>query len=160
MDRSIAIKSYHWPFLAQPAPLPETLIAGAPEFYADRTLASWTKTRDLSCFDMAALASYRGNFADAERIHAMCEDYRAGATIDRDLDEADLEAGRKIGAPLLCLWGSDYVGRGSDSPLGIWQRFADRVEGSAIDAGHFLAEENPDETLKQLLPFLKRVVSS
>ncbi len=160
MDRATAIKSYHWPFLAQPTPLPETLIASAPQFYADWTLASWTKSRDLGCFDAAALADYRRNFIDPGHRHAMCEDYRAGATIDRQLDEADLAAGRRIAAPLLALWGTDYVGRGADSPIETWRQLAEQVDGNAIDAGHFLAEENPAATLRLLTAFLERTIAS
>lgn len=154
MDWRAAIKSYHWPFLAQPHPLPETLIAAAPETYVDRTLASWTKDRTLGCFDARALRHYRALLTDPKRVRAVCEDYRAGATIDRDLDEEDLAAGRRIAAPTLALWGEDYVGKANESPLALWRLIADDVAGAAIPAGHFLAEEQPEPTLRHLLAFL------
>ena len=107
---------YHWMFLAQPEPLPELLIGRAPREYIDHTLASWTATKSLDCFGEAALESYRAAFADPERIHATCEDYRAGATIDRAADEADFAAGRKIVPPLLALWGEAGIPAAGDEP--------------------------------------------
>jgi haloacetate dehalogenase len=156
MDQAVAIKSYHWPFLAQPHPLPETLINANPAFYADWTLASWTRPRNLSCFAPAALERYRALLADPARVRAVCEDYRAGATVDRELDEGDLAAGRRIACPMLALWGSDYVGRGAASPLALWREIADDVSGEAIEAGHFLAEEAPEATVSAMLAFLAK----
>ena len=89
------LKSYHWAFLAQPHPMPETLIGKDPVYYLEYTLKSWAKPRDLSPFSAGALAHYRALLTDPARVHAVCEDYRAGATIDRRLDEADLAAGHK-----------------------------------------------------------------
>ena len=106
MDAARAMTVYHWMFLAQPEPLPEMLIAGAPDAYLDHTLKSWTADQSLKSFAPEALAAYRAAIHEAERRHAMCEDYRAGATIDRALDEADRAAGRRIAAPLLALWGA------------------------------------------------------
>ena len=99
-----ALKSYHWAFLAQPHPMPETLIGKDPVYYLEHTLKSWAKPRDLSPFSAEALAHYRALLQDPARVHAVCEDYRAGATIDRQLDEADLAAGRKIACPTFVLW--------------------------------------------------------
>jgi haloacetate dehalogenase len=91
----------------------------------------------------------------------VCEDYRAGATIDRAADEADRKAGRRISCPTLVLWGSDYVGRGGVDPLEIWREWrGGDVRGEQIAAGHFLAEENPDATLAALRPFLREVQPS
>ena len=155
-DADEANKTYHWPFLAQPAPLPETLIGGNPVFYLDWTLASWTAGRDLLAFDERALAQYRMNFAAPDRIESACNDYRAGATIDRELDEADLAAGHKIQCPLLAIWGEAGIpGKGKKKPLDQWSKWCDRVQGSAIKSGHFLAEEAPDDTARQLIDFFK-----
>jgi haloacetate dehalogenase len=149
-----AVKSYHWAFLAQPKPMPETLIAGAPRYYIEHTLASWTRDKSLACFDPGALAHYCALFEVPERIHAVCEDYRAGFTTDRTLDEADRKAGRRIGCPALVLWGSDYVGKASASPLDVWRGWCVDVGGAQVVSGHFLAEENPEATLSLLSPFL------
>lgn len=149
-----AITAYHWQFLAQPPPLPETLILANAAFYADCTLASWTRDKSLTRFDPIALADYRALLQSPESVHAICEDYRAGATIDRELDEADRAAGRTIAAPTLALWGSDYVGKGTASVLDVWRAWAPGVTGAEITAGHFLAEEAPEATLAQLMPFL------
>jgi len=156
MDAATALKTYHWSFLAQPAPLPETLIAADPVYYVEHTLRSWTREKTLDCFAAEALAHYRELLRAPERIRAVCEDYRAGATFDRKLDEADRAAGHKISAPTLVLWGTDYVGRGGSDPLDIWRSWCADVRGEGIVSGHFLAEENPDATLRTVLPFLRQ----
>ncbi len=151
------IGSYHWSFLAQPKPLPETLIAADPVYYAEHTLKSWTKPRDLSPFSAEALAHYRALLEDPARIHAVCEDYRAGATIDRRLDEADLAAGRKIVCPTFLIWASDYIGKRNPDPLAIWRAWCGDIDGAEVASGHFIAEENPKDMLAALLPFLARM---
>ena len=157
-----AMKVYHWLFLAQPEPLPETLIGAAPDYYLNTTIASWTKDRSLAAFDPAALDHYRRLFRDPARLHAACEDYRAGQTFDLAADEADVAAGRRIACPVFALWGNagipgDTDGQGDDDgPLAIWRNWADNVDGTAIDAGHFVCEENPQATLAALLPFLRQ----
>ncbi len=150
----LAMKTYHWLFLAQPHPLPEMLIEQNPVGYLDYTLASWTKAKDLSAFSAEALAEYRMHYATPEHIHATCNDYRAGATYDLAADEADVAAGRKIACPMLALWGSAGIPSETDSPLAKWRDWCAHVEGRAIDSGHFIAEENPAETLAALMPFL------
>lgn len=155
MDRHLALKVYHWPFLAQPHPLPETLIGGNPVFYLDAKIASWSGTHDLSVFDPEALAQYRMHFAAPETIHASCNDYRAGATYDLAADEADRAAGKKIGCPTLVLWGSSGIPSEAADSLAVWREWCDDVRGAAVKSGHFVAEENPEETLSHLLPFLR-----
>ncbi len=149
-----ALRAYHWALLAQPHPLPETLIAADPVYYLEHTLKSWAGPRDLSPFSAEALAHYRALLKDPARVHAVCEDYRAGATIDWQTDEADLAAGRKITCPTFVLWATDYLGRGGAKPLDIWQAWCPDLKGAAVKSGHFLAEENPNDTLAALLPFL------
>jgi haloacetate dehalogenase len=152
MDRAFALRVYHWAFLAQPAPLPENLIAGNPDDYFTRTMRSWARPgRDP--FDPRAMAHYLTALRDQLRIHAACEDYRAGAYADVDHDLADRDAGRKITAPLLALWGGTGIAAAAHSPLETWRTWATNVTGTAIDSGHFLAEENPDATAAALLAF-------
>ncbi|WP_417685494.1 alpha/beta fold hydrolase [Roseibium sp.] len=154
LDRPFALKIYHWAFLAQPAPFPETMIAANAAAFLDHTLASWTGAKSLDCFTPEALQHYHASFEQAERIAATCEDYRAGATIDVEHDQADREAGRKIKAPVLAVWGQSGIAPGAETPLDVWSKWASDVRGSAIPGGHFVAEENPEALLAELLPFL------
>jgi haloacetate dehalogenase len=155
MNAARAMSMYHWMFLAQPAPLPEILISAQPIHYLEHTLASWTAAKNLSCFEPRALTHYRSAFADAQHIHAMCEDYRAGATHDRRRDEDDIKAGQLITCPLLALWGHAGLPAQGESPLDVWRRWAPHAQGSAIEGGHFMAEENPSATTQALLAFFK-----
>jgi haloacetate dehalogenase len=154
MDAARAMAVYHWQFLAQPHPIPETLIGGAAREYIDHTLASWTKAKTLQAFDPRALAHYRALFADAARIHACCEDYRAGATLDWRDDEADIAAGRTIDVPVLALWGAAGLPAQGESPLEVWRRWAPHANGRALDAGHFLPEEAAEATAEALAEHL------
>lgn len=152
----LAMKTYHWLFLAQPVPLPEMLIGKAPRDYLDYTMASWTKARDLSAFAPGAMEAYRTSFARPDNIHAACNDYRAGATFDLAADEADRAAGRRILCPTLALWGTAGIPSETSGPLEAWREWCVLVDGAGVDAGHFIAEENPAGTLAHLLPFLTR----
>src|ERR1019366_1079081 len=155
MDRNMAMKVWHRPFLAQPAPLPEMLIGKAPVEYLEWKMASWTKAKNLSAFDPRALEHYRASFSEPLRIHAQCEDYRAGAPGGADVinDEADRTAGKTISCPLLALWGGQGIANETGGRLKIWRQWAPQATGQPIDSGHFLTEENPDATAAALLEF-------
>ena len=146
MDLNMAMKVWHWPFLAQPEPLPEMLFAKAPVEYLAWTMASWTKAKDLSAFDPRALEHYRARFAEPVRIHARCEDYCAGQTADFTNDEVDRNAGKTITCPMLALRGTAGIPNETGGPLNIWLQWAPLAEGQPIDSGHLLAEENPEIT--------------
>ena len=150
MGAKEALTTYHWAFLAQPHPVPERLIAADPVFYLDHTIASWTKAKSLDAFAAEALAEYRQSFARPAYVEAACNDYRAGATIDWVLDREDREAGRRIEAPTLALWGTAGIPGEGEDPLTIWRNWCDSVDGHAIDAGHFIVEEAPEATLQAL----------
>jgi len=154
MRAAQAQRSYHWSFLSQPYPLPETLIGGAPEFYIKSTLQSWTRDRTLNVFDAAALRHYTALGNDTARIHAMCEDYRAGATFDAAIDAHDRAHGRKITQPTFLVWGKHYLGQGGSDPLAVWRRWCDEIDGASVNSGHFQHEEAPDDLLACVLPFL------
>lgn len=160
MGAKLALKAYHWPFLAQPAPMPERLIGADPVFYLEHTLRSWTAAKSLDAFSADALAHYRAFYSEPERIAATCEDYRAGAFLDPVHDAEDRAAGRLIEAETLVMWGasgfpSDAARNGDDDgTLGVWRRWCLHVTGRAIDCGHFLAEEAPEAVIAALLPFL------
>lgn len=149
-NREFATAYYHWFFLIRPAPLPETLIGAAPEFYLKSHLG--TRHAGLAPFDPAALAEYVRCFSDPAAIHASCEDYRAAASIDLEHDETDL--GRRIGCPLLVLWGRHGVIERCFNPLKEWEERAEIVTGRGLDCGHYLPEEAPGEVLSELVKFL------
>ena len=153
VDMRAAIGYYHWFFLIQPAPLPERMIGGDPAFYLRWTLASWGSD-GLGHIEPEALAEYERCFCRADAIHATCEDYRAGASIDLEHDRASRTANEKIACDLYLLWGSrGLVGKRFD-PLALWRaRAAGRVEGAAMEAGHFIPEELPDDTARRLRDF-------
>ncbi len=145
----------HWDFLSRPAPQPESEIVKDPNSYFEPLLAKWSKAQTLRPFDARAVAHYRDAWGDPTRIHAMCEDYRAGATLDVAADEQDAAAHRVISNPTLVLNGDFYLTRGaSETPLQVWRRtFAPDAQGGMIDSGHFLAEENAFDTAAALGAF-------
>lgn len=147
--------SSHWHFLAEPAPGPEQAIGRDPDAYFEGLLRDWSGDTSLRAFAPAALHLYRQAWGVPERIHAFCEDYRAGATRDREADLADLAAGRHLACPTLILTGDGYLDRSTETPLAAWQRtFAPKAVATEIASGHFLAEENPAATLAALQTFL------
>ncbi|MGQ0574303.1 MAG: alpha/beta hydrolase [Pseudonocardia sp.] len=150
VDRRVATAYYHWFFFIQPEPLPETLIGADPGFYLRTLLGGWGS--GLDAFAPEALADYERCFADADARHAMMEDYRAGASVDLEHDRADLAT--PVAAPMLVLWGARSIVGGSGDVLGIWRERAADVRGQAVDAGHFLVEERPAETVAALAAFL------
>ena len=150
MNRDIAMGYWHWTWLAQPFDMPERMIGADPVWYLDGRLGALGSGFDM--FHPDALAEYRRCFADPAAIHASCEDYRAAATIDLAHDEADMD--HKIACPLLVLWGGRGLVAGWFDTLAVWRERADDVRGRPIDAGHYLAEEKPEETTAALLAFL------
>ena len=147
-DRYAARVFYHWYFLPQPAPFPETLIGKDPDYFFEHLMQS---LRGSDNFSPEAMEAYRKSFRDPEMIHASCEDYRAGITCDCKFDEADRVAGRKLTMPLLALWGAR--GRRGASLLDIWKLWATDVRGEGLDCGHFIPEEAPDALTQHLLGF-------
>ncbi|MET0389966.1 MAG: alpha/beta hydrolase [Polyangiales bacterium] len=147
-NMAFALGYFHWFFLAQRYDLPERMIGADPDTFFLRG--------GEALFAPEAWAEYRRCFHDPATIHAMCEDYRAGAGIDRLLDEADKLAGRRLLCPVQALWGSkNGPGRWYDV-LAVWREWASVVEGSALDCGHYLPEEKPDETYAAVKDFLER----
>jgi haloacetate dehalogenase len=145
-DMQFALGYWHWFFLAQPYDLPERLINAQP----DQFFIFGRK----SVFTPEALAEYLRCYHNPATIHAICEDYRAGATYDFALDEAD-RGKRRIACPVLALWGGQgFVGKSYDA-LAIWRDWADDVRGRALDCGHYLAEESPDDTYAAFHDFFR-----
>ncbi len=146
--------SFHWYFLAQAAPLPETLIGNNAAYFLRHMTRNWAGNPD--CFNDDAMTEYVRCFSDPATIHATCEDYRAGATVDCEFDATDRKAGRKITCPMLALWGDAGKPHKRTSVLEIWRDWATDVQGQGIDCGHFLPEEAPAETLDALRGFFAR----
>ncbi len=143
-DQRMARAYYHWFFLIQPAPHPERMIGADPEAYARWKLGGWGSATG-AFYEPEAMAEYLRCFARPEAIHAMCEDYRAGAGIDLEHDRASRAAGQRIACPLLLLWGARGVIQALYDPPALWQaQCAQPVQGQALPAGHFLAEEQPE----------------
>jgi haloacetate dehalogenase len=150
-DRAFATAYYHWFFLIQPFDLPEKLIGADPLYYLRKKTGGWGSSN--SVFDPRAFAEYERCYARPETIHATCEDYRAAASIDLAHDDEDAAAGRKVTCPLLVLWGEKGVVHRCFKPVDDWLTVAVDVRGSALPAGHYLAEEVPEATLQELTSF-------
>lgn len=151
VTREFASLYFHWFFLTQPAPFPETLIGNNAEFYLRSRFLR--PTSGTGAITPEALAEYLRCFKNPATIHATCEDYRAGATVD--LDHSNEDGTKRVVCPLLVLWGErGAVGRLYDV-MKIWRGHAANVTGKALPAGHFLPEEVPSETLSALLSFLQ-----
>jgi haloacetate dehalogenase len=155
-DASFALAFWPWSLLAQPAPLPERVLMSAADSIVEHALGAWGSPAEV--FPADVRAAYAAPLRDPEHAHAVCEEYRAAATIDREHDRADLAARRRIACPLLVLWstrgplGSWYESEGG--PVGLWQQWSTRVRGHGLAAGHFFPEEEPDETATALEDFL------
>ena len=148
-DMHFATSYYHWFFLIQPAPFPETLIGSDPKFFLESKMQHWGKDRTAITND--AFDEYLRCFSNPDTIHASCEDYRASASIDLEHDAADV--GLKLDIPLLVLWGATAMVGNKYDMLCAWREVATDVTGFAVPGGHYLPEEAPDETYQALLDF-------
>jgi haloacetate dehalogenase len=144
-DMSFGMGYWHWFFLAQPHDLPERLLAADPENALFRN--------GVEAFTPGALEEYQRCLRDPETIHAICEDYRAAATIDFAHDAEDREAGRRITCPTRVLWGSRGNLEEWYDVLEVWRGWADDVGGRSVDSGHYVPEEAPEETLSEIRAF-------
>jgi haloacetate dehalogenase len=154
-DMRFGLGYWHWFFLAQPFDVPERVIGLDPVAFFARTwpLDGEGKPQPPAYFAPDALEDYLRCYADPATVHATCEDYRAGATFDFQVDEADRSAGKQITAPMLALWAAKGGLPRWYDVLAVWQTWATDVRGGAIDSGHFMAEEAPAETAAALRKF-------
>jgi haloacetate dehalogenase len=150
--KALATVYYHWFFLIQPAPFPETMIANSVEYYLRWKLGRWGV--NPGAITEPAMAEYLRCFRKPETIHASCEDYRAAASIDLDHDQADID--RKVTCPLLALWGEKGAMQRLYDVVETWRERATDVRGKALPCGHFLPEEAPEETLAALTEFFAK----
>jgi haloacetate dehalogenase len=154
-DARLAIGFWPWSLLAQAEPLPERLLRAAPDAVIDDALSNWGSAP--AAFPPEVRAEYIAALSDDARVHAICEEYRAAASLDRDHDAADLANRRKIAAPTLVLWSalggldSWYADRGG--PVEIWREWCTELSGGPMDAGHFMPEEAPEEVASILHKF-------
>jgi haloacetate dehalogenase len=150
-DARFARTYWPWILLSQQAPLPESYLLGAPRAAFDNAFGHGS-------FGPEVLDEYLATYRDAARVHGICEEYRAAATIDVDHDRADKEAGHKIECPMLHLWAEggplDRFYAADGGSLGIWRQWAPRAYGQAMKGGHFFPEENPDDTAALATQFL------
>ncbi|MBP7065541.1 MAG: alpha/beta hydrolase [Ferrovibrio sp.] len=148
-NQAVATAYYHWFFLAQPVGHPERMIGADPDYYLESKLRAWSAGDDV--YPPEAMAEYQRCFRDPATIHATCEDYRAGASIDLADDRAD--ADKRIECPLLVLWGGKGIMHRHYDVLATWRDKARDVRGAAMPCGHFLPEEAPEETYQALSAF-------
>ena len=151
-NQAFATAYYHWFFLIQPEPLPEKMIGADPRWYLMSKINAWA--REDNAFSDEAITSYVEAFNNPAIIHASCEDYRAGASIDLDHARADIAEGRKIQCPTLSLWGALGFAAKSYDLRATWEAVSNGpVSGEGFQCGHFVPEEKPAETLSALLAF-------
>jgi len=141
MDTAAAVSTFHWSFLAATTPLPEDIIGQNPDLFYHSLLQRWAS--DIAKLDPGAVEAYLEQYRDPSKIHAQCEDYRAGATLDRQYDQANRDAGDQLDCPVLVLWSTGYLGDKARSPLDSWRKWAADVRAVAIACGHFIVEEEP-----------------
>jgi haloacetate dehalogenase len=159
-DARFALAFWPWSLLAQPEPLPERILAAVPEAIVDDALGGWGTSPAV--FPREVRAAYVRALRDPGHAHAICEEYRAAATIDREHDRADRAIGRRIACPLLALWsargplGTWYAEEGG--PIALWRAWGDDVQGHALGAGHFFPEEVPEQTADALSSFFGAAV--
>nr|WP_255645305.1 alpha/beta hydrolase [Actinoplanes polyasparticus] len=155
-DAHMALGYWHWAFLAQPAPLPERLIAADPDAFFDFHVRALGLGRAPDRYPAELMAGYRALLDDVSTVQAICEDYRAGATVDREHDDADRGV-RKIGCPLLVLWSATgALPRFYGDVLDVWRPWADDATGRPMPTSHFVVEDDPEATAEALSGFLLR----
>lgn len=154
-DARMMLGYWPWSLLAQPAPLPERILKASAAEIVNNACDNWGSS--AATFSTETRAIYTKALQDDEHAHAICEEYRAAATIDREHDEKDWQNGRTINCPTLLLWGAEgaldvwYQERGG--PLALWRSIAPYIQGEAIKGGHFLAEEAPEMLYQKLISF-------
>jgi haloacetate dehalogenase len=158
-DAAMALGYWHWAFLAQPAPLPERLIAADPDAFFDFHVRALGLGRATGRYPAELMEAYRGLLDDAGTVEAICEDYRAGAGVDRDHDDAD-RGRRHVECPLLVLWSAHgALPRFYGDVLDVWRPWARRVTGQGIGGSHFLVEDRPEQVADLLSAFLRNAAS-
>jgi haloacetate dehalogenase len=141
---------WHWFFLIQAEPIPETLIGANPEFWINKHMGRHAGT---GIFSPERWAEYLAGASNPQSMHAMCEDYRAAATIDLIHDREDRAAGKKLKMPLRVLWGEHGIVNKCFQPIEDWEAVARDVSGRAVPCGHYIPEEIPKELITEARSF-------
>jgi haloacetate dehalogenase len=157
ITQEFATVFYHWFLMVQPPPFPETLVQNSAEYFLKCTLL-WLGGNELTdplpeWVGPAVFQEYLRTFREPATIHAICEDYRAAASIDLAHDAADLE--KKIQCPLLILWSKKGPFDRMYKVLQVWQERAVTAQGKAMPTGHFLPEQMPEELTQEIKAFLR-----
>jgi haloacetate dehalogenase len=156
-DAPLALTYWHWAFLAQPAPLPEALINANPSAFFDLHVRALGLGRRPERYSPELMATYRALLDDTSVVEGICEDYRAGAGLDRMHDEADLSAGNRIQCPVLVLWSAPgALPKLYGDVLAVWRPWAADLQGHGLDASHFLVEDQPDHVAHELNGLLRK----
>lgn len=150
-DQDFATRYFWWFFLIQPEELPERMIGSDPEYFLRRHIGGQVKTPGAVSDDV--MAEYLRCYRDPNTIHAICEDYRAAATIDLEHDRADQN--RRVDAPVLAIWGAQGVVGQTYDVVQTWREKAHSVRGVELPCGHAIPEESPDALFAELIAFLK-----
>ena len=150
LNYNTALEAHNWLFMAQPMPLPETLLTGQPGFYIDYIISSWAGRSDAIGEEIRA--KYAARYSDPQVIHTVCQEYRATET-DIEHDETDQQSNKRIVCPVLALWAESGFATKTGEPLDIWRKWATTVSGRALHCGHFLMEESPEEVTRSFIEF-------
>jgi haloacetate dehalogenase len=154
-DSRFALSFWPWSLLAQPEPLPEKMVMAAADAIVDDALNTWGSPSGTVAADVRA--AYVTALRSPGHAHAICEEYRAGATIDLTHDQQDIASSRKIRCPLLALWSAggavDSWYEEEGGPLALWRQWAVDVRGQRMQGGHFFPEAHPEQTSDELQRF-------
>jgi haloacetate dehalogenase len=154
-DKQFALDFWPWSLFAQTEPFPEQLIAAAPGAIINNVMTDWGTPENI--FTPEIREAYIQALSDPKHIHSICEEYRAGASLDIEHDTDDLNNKRRIQCAVLVLWAANgpldnwYVGEGG--PIAIWKTWADQVTGNEIKGGHFFPEESPEQIAQSFKSF-------
>ena len=141
---------WHWFFLIQPEPVPETMIDANPEYWLKNHMGRHAGT---GIFSPDRWSEYLAGASNPESMHAMCEDYRAAATIDLEHDRFDRDLGKKLEMPVRVLWGEHGLVNKCFDPINDWKRVANQVSGKTLPCGHYIPEELPSELIEDARAF-------
>jgi haloacetate dehalogenase len=144
-DATFAQNWPHWFFFGVPDKPERAILCDPDAWYAN----------DPEAMGRENYEDYRRAIHDPATVHAMIEDYRAGLTVDREADEADMRSARMIVPPVLVLWASrDDLGMLYEDPIEVWRNWSSNLRGHEVPSGHHIAEEIPDTLAEELTSFL------